>query len=523
MKTNAIVSDRIYVEAPDALTMADHPFFRAIQQKLVYANPKLATLVRMHKWTGKTDKHIVMYQDVQAADGAYYRAVPRGFDHILVLLAKDHDVDLFWEDKTVYPPLGSTLPQPEGKLDLFQEEAVTQLLRFANGTMESPTGSGKTRMMMAMIPRLLTPTLILVHTKGLLDQIRRCVTEAFHVDAGIIGGGKCSVQDITVGMIQTLSRMDLKANGIAKRFGCVIQDESHHAPASTFSKVLNQMQARYRYGFTATGFRKDHLEFVIWDVIGPIRSKVTRQMAEDAGRIIRPDVHPVKTDYWFDMRGVFRISAERVEVGDDVWADRPSPGRWCKVLGIRSIAGGRIEMASIPVALSFLPLDKVTIRRDDVSRWTEMVTHMTGDEKRNDQIEATIRKRMTSEVRALVLTDRIDHAKHLGARLHDLDPAVLHGELTDTQRKAEMAKVQLGSQLTIATVHLLGEGIDVPAWDLLFLVTPMSRGPRALQVLGRIARVSPGKTEATLIDFVDERIPLVAAAARGRMATYRRK
>ena len=130
---------------------------------------------------------------------------------------------------------------------------------------------------------------------------------------------------------------------------------------------------------------------------------------------------------------------------------------------------------------------------------------------------------MNSLTRGLILTDRIVHANHLAERLADFRPALLTGELTKKQRETAMAEVRAGATLTIATIHLLGEGVDVPGWDLLFLVSPFSKGPRVMQALGRIARVAPGKTSATLIDFVDSRVSMLLAAARGRMALYRGK
>ncbi len=520
MKVNAIISDLIYVQAPDLLTRVEHPFFRAVRQQLTHDNPLVATLARLGKWTGKTDKYVVMFKDL-ASDGIYYQGVPRGFDEKLRRLATEHHVDLLWTDKTVYPPLEAPVAAPKGCLDDFQLTAVRNLLGFAHGCMEAPTGSGKTNMFMSMIPQLQTPTLILVHTKAILDQTYERLGAWLGVEPGIIGGGKFKLRDITVGMIQTLSRLDLKEKGIATRFGCVIVDECHHSPALTWAAILNKMQARYRYGFTATGWRKDRMEFVIWDVIGPIRSKVTRAQAVEAGRVIRPVIETVTTEYFFDMRNQLHVSAEKISVGEEIWTD--TARCWSRVLAIRTIEGGRIQMVCGSWNPSFLPLDKVKVLRQDPSKWGKMVSDLTTDGKRNHLLEKTIRSLTTPQVKALVLTDRIEHANHLAKRLGDLSPALLTGDLTKTEREAAMARVRDGARLTIATIHLLGEGVDVPAWDLLFLVSPFSKGPRVLQALGRIARVAPGKDSATLIDFVDSRIPMLAAAARGRLSTYRRK
>ena len=61
----------------------------------------------------------------------------------------------------------------------------------------------------------------------------------------------------------------------------------------------------------------------------------------------------------------------------------------------------------------------------------------------------------------------------------------------------------------------------MPGWDLLFLATPMAGGPRTLQAVGRVSRAAPGKVRATVVDFVDIRVPALVAAHRQRVRLYR--
>lgn len=121
---------------------------------------------------------------------------------------------------------------------------------------------------------------------------------------------------------------------------------------------------------------------------------------------------------------------------------------------------------------------------------------------------------------ALILTDRIEHANRLSQILQDLSPVLLTGELSKQERAQGMDAVRAGAQLTIATTHLLGEGIDVPGWNLLFLVCPISGGPKTLQAAGRVTRPAPGKDKAVVVDFVDSRISILRAAFRKRQELY---
>jgi superfamily II DNA or RNA helicase len=460
MKTQVFISDRLYIKAPDQEARMSHPLFQRVKQELTHLNPQYDTLQRLGKWTGNTPRYTIMWTNHEQTS-EYFLGAPRGYREKLTLAAESTRTDLEWIDKTVCPELTEPLAHPTQPLDEFQDDALEVLLGYDNGCMEAPTGAGKTNILMSMIPFLQTPTLILVHTKELLMQTHRRLGEWLGIEAGILGGGKSKLKDVTVGMIQTLARMDIRQSGVGARFGAVIVDECHHSPAMTWAEILNRMQAKYRYGFTATAWRKDKLEFVIWDVIGEIRSKVSRQEVIDAGRIVWPTVEQVHTDY------------------------------------------------SYPIG-------------DDSSKWIAMISDLIADEDRNILIEKQVRTRMWANTKALILTDRIDHANHLASRLTDLDPALLTGELTKREREETMTRVRAGAKLTVATIHLLGEGVDVPGWDLLFLVSPLSKGPRVMQALGRIARVAPGKDSATLIDFVDSEIPMLYAAAKGRMRLYRR-
>jgi superfamily II DNA or RNA helicase len=193
-------------------------------------------------------------------------------------------------------------------------------------------------------------------------------------------------------------------------------------------------------------------------VIGDKTAKITRAEVEDAGRIVWPNVETVATDYYYPL--------------------------------------------------------------NDSSEWTAMVTDLIGDEARNRLIEAEVRARVSEKTRALVLTDRVSHANKLSIMLADLNPVVLTGELGKSERTDRMAKVRAGAPLTIATTHLLGEGIDVPGWDVLFLVSPIAGGPRTVQAVGRVARPAPGKDRATVVDFVDARIPALVGAAKSRARLY---
>ena len=77
-------------------------------------------------------------------------------------------------------------------------------------------------------------------------------------------GRKTSAHDsmngiLDVAMISSLGRED-KINEIVKQYGMVIMDECHHAAAQIAQEVLNEVNAKYVYGLTATPKRDDGQE-----------------------------------------------------------------------------------------------------------------------------------------------------------------------------------------------------------------------------------------------------------------------
>jgi len=426
-----------------------------LERKFILANnienPKFKMYERMGFWTGNTPRQIELFQRESGA-----LVLPRGYFQIVINEIKAAGVPFTINDQTVCPV--AKFAAPGGELYDFQDRALGTLLQRRSGVLESPPGSGKTNMLLATIPRLKTNTLIVVHRSGLLNQtVERCKSW-LGVDPGVLGAGEETIRPITIGMVQTLVRRDLTKSGITDYFGAVLVDEAHHVPSMTWTNVLQKLPARFKYGFTATAWRKDGLGFLMTRLIGSKTATITRQEVEAVGKIVRPAVEVVFTDYHYPLK--------------------------------------------------------------DASDWMTMLTDLVRDQERNFLIKQEVSKRVTADTQALILTDRIEHANLLKRMLRDLSPRLLTGELTKQERTQVMKQVRAGAQLTIATTHLLGEGIDCPGWDLLFLVTPISGGPKTLQVAGRVTRPAPGKDKAVIVDFVDSRVPLLQAAFRKRQELY---
>jgi superfamily II DNA or RNA helicase len=195
----------------------------------------------------------------------------------------------------------------------YQQEAVDRVALQREGVVVAPTGSGKTVMAMGIIAKLGLKTLILVHTRTLLDQTCAAVQRCLGVQAGRIGGGEDRDGPVVVATVQSLIRRD--PDTFRHQFGLVILDEAHHCPAATFTEVLQQLACRFRVGLTATPERADQLHPLLYATIGPELLRMKPKTMLQEGALVQAHVTPVETGF------AGKVRKERSELITDLCTD----------------------------------------------------------------------------------------------------------------------------------------------------------------------------------------------------------
>jgi len=164
-------------------------------------------------------------------------------------------------------------PSFMGTLRDYQVEAVKSVITHTCGILQSPTGSGKTTMGLAIIAKKGLKALWITHTKALLTQALENAKKLIKgATFGVIGAGRVNIQDITFCTVQTLAKMDLT---VLSDIGLIMVDECHHAcgsfsTATLYFKVLSGIAAKYKYGLSATAFRSDGLDKLMNLLLGDI-------------------------------------------------------------------------------------------------------------------------------------------------------------------------------------------------------------------------------------------------------------
>ena len=415
-----------------------------IYDKLKVPNPEYANKLKMGLWIGNTPKELKLYR-VSGNSIIIPYGVRKSLFHAFPELNTIRHDCIFAENKHVN--YNASI-----KLYDYQENAVNALIRANGGILQSKAGSGKTRMGIAMICRMELKTLWLTHTNELLNQSYNAAAE--FIDKKLLGkitAGKIQIADgITFATVQTLSKADL--NALRYEWDMIVTDEIHRAcgsatKATMFSKVLNNLAARYKYGLSATLHRADGLIKCTYALVGGVAYTVPDSV----------------------------VNTMRVE----------------------------IQKRDTRVQISRQCLDT-----DGTLVYAKLINYLAENPKRNIQICDDIEDLANRGHSIILLSDRVEHLNVIHYNLqpeYQRDAVILHGKVKKADREIALDQMRnKEKRILLATYQLAKEGLDVPCLDRLLLATPVKDYAIVVQSVGRIARVCDGKGTPVVYDYVDD-------------------
>lgn len=166
-----------------------------------------------------------------------------------------------------------------------QVELLAQWYEAGGGVLKAPAGSGKSVIGVAMTCHLGLRSLFLFDRKDFRDQwldefhkhtnLADCEHIAGEALAGAFkAGGRKNLKlwPITFATFQQLNTRRVKKFMRDHRdyFGMVVCDETHHVASPTYRNAVLNFNPLVLGGVTATPERKDELEAIYYDVLGPI-------------------------------------------------------------------------------------------------------------------------------------------------------------------------------------------------------------------------------------------------------------
>ncbi len=432
-------------------------------ENLVLENPEYKDRRRRGLWTGNTPQYLWLYR-VEGSD-------------LILPVGTGKQIRKFMGpgDTAAVELADNGILEYGGEVPLFdyQAEAVEVMRRQSCGILQSPCGSGKTQMGIALIASLSRKALWITHTRDLLVQSLDLAGQYFPQEIlGRITEGMVQIgSHITFATVQTLSKPDLEK--YRDCWDVVIVDECHRLAGTPtkmtmFYRVMNSLAARYQYGLSATVHRSDGLIASTFAVLGPV---------------------------------AYRVPDEAVE------------GKTMKVKVVQRNTG-------IPISRGCLDTDGTLV-------YAKLISFLTGDEKRNRMIAGDLEQ--NHEHYNLVLSDRLDHLRILMGMLPEelrQKSAMVDGGMTSkrarAQREQAIEDMRTGKKhFLFASFSLAKEGLDIPRLDRLYMTTPKKDYSVVTQSIGRIARAAEGKAEAVCYDYVDD-IAFCGNQYKRRQAHYRK-
>jgi ATP-dependent helicase IRC3 len=355
------------------------------------------------------------------------------------------------------------------KLRDYQREAVDAVFAAWAGGMQRPaivlpTGAGKTVVFSALVrefrsapARAMAPNrglrvVILAHRDELVDQ---AIAKLRAVMPGV-NVGKVKAQDddteadVIVASVQTLAsarrreRLQRRAHNVhAGPIGLIITDECHHAAAASYRKVYDAFPDALQLGVTATMARGDGVGL---------------------------------GDVWEDV--VYRRSI--------LWM----------------ISKGYLtDVRTVQVDLKALDMESVKRRGGDYAQGDLGRALM---EAEADTAIARAYREHAGDRQGIVFTPTVETAEAAAAALHEsgVVSAVITGTSTKEERHAAYAAYRAGAVQVLVNCMVLTEGFDMPQAEVAVIARPTQSAPLYTQMVGRVLRPWPGKTDALVLDLV---------------------
>ena len=470
-----VLADRIYIDS----TGMSNKTKRQLRRMATFSNKQYFQNQAMDMPNYDESRFIYL-----GSDEGKYIVLPRGLREEILKKFDNAGISYKIEDKrTKGQELNISF---RGELRESQLPAVETMLENETGILHAATAFGKTVVCCDMIARRGISTLILVDRADLMNQWIKRLEEFLDIDEelpeyqtktgrtrkrkSLIGNLQGAHDTLTgivdVAMIRSLKKKD-GFHPKLKEYAQVYFDECHHAASDSAIEVLQEINAKYVYGVTATPKRGDGKEKINEFLLGPIRYRFTaKDRAEEQN--INHLVYPRFT------RTVKPHHLSKTPYGNDAYE---------------------------------------LIRNNDV---------------RDEQIIRDVADCVQAGRTPVVLTKYVDHAKKLSERLKTYaDRLILltgaNGTKARRAQVEELNKVDNSDSLIlVGTGSLLGEGFDFPRLDTLFMATPVSGENVVEQYVGRLNRDYDGKENVIVYDYVDSHIPKFDKMYSARMKAYKK-
>jgi len=412
-------------------------------------------------------------------------------------------------------------------LEPYQERAVDFLACRTKALVHSPAGSGKTIIAAAALDRVIRArprtrkvcVVWIANTNEQCDQGRAALASFPAIQEWCECFVGCPA-------------------GFTKDFECdvMIVDECHHAPAPTWSAIIDQHKGAL-WMFSATPFDTNE-----------DRNKRLREMCDN--QIVKIERAEVKNRV---VHGIVRMvdasdtilegTDSNMQAGIDDVIESELKRLIPRVLFMqRWDYWGKIEQSFCAehglkrgenIDLTWQIVDKANLtkeanlaihsacKKDMWPRVAFKVCLSLGIAKNRERNHTVVDiAKAHAKDSTLILIHSVAHGEGLSDHLPG--SIVCHSKMGAKKRRAAIEGFRAGSVRCLIATSLADEGLDVPRANVLVMACGGKSAGRTEQRAGRATRAfGEFKTHGTIYDFHDYQHPLLASQSRKRQAVYR--
>lgn len=449
--------------------LVKHPVQEIVEycnQKLILDNPEYISRLQAGRWLGNTPRKLYLYE----RNGDYIH-MPYGCKRDIVTIGLKYDAKITWEK---YPEIDQFKAEYNSNIQLYdyQQRVVGAMLKFVNGVVIMPCGSGKTQTALDVVSRLGLKTLWLTHTQDLLNQSMERAKSCFECGKemfGTITAGRVNIsKGITFATVQTMCRINLQM--YRNEWAVIIVDECQHLVGTPtrmtqFYQVISNLYAPYKFGLTATPNRTDGLEQSMYALLGGKIAEVDRSCVANT-------TCPVKI--------------EAIDTG-------------------------------------YFPNTDDVLNGDGTINYTALVADLTNDHERFLKAVTIINTECRSY--SIVLANRVAYLQNL-CNAYAGKAVCLStmgtSKKAKEERKEALRRLNSGEiDCIFATYQLAAEGLDCPNLRHIVFATPEKNERLVTQAVGRVARKADFKAYGTVIDLVDD-FGMFKGWSKRRMNIYKK-
>ena len=358
------------------------------------------------------------------------------FDYVVVDNRKrpQSDCILRWNNKPFTPRY-------------YQKEMIDLGLKSDRGVFESAVGTGKSLVLAYLLKELSVNSLIVVPSRGLLDQLHSDLCMWFGkknvvvVSTAKVREDKTNHVPIRITTVQTLA--SLQKSGeidlLVSDINAIFIDEIHHAGSKSYTALLDSLShVYYRFGFSGTFMRNDGKQLDMWGFLSNRLYNYPAFKATEEGYLTPTNL------FCYNLKGRSHKNYQK-EYDLNYCASRDI------LIQIADI------IQSIPLSQQILILvdkkDKAgQIIFDYLSEQFDNICYINGDRKKE----------------------------------------VITQSICDFNEKE--TRILIGSKV-------IGEGIDIRSTDHLIMANGGKSEIAIVQAVGRVVRLFPGKEIANVHDF----------------------